>query len=232
MAFWAPGPFSRFLGLFPAFSRLLRLLDPFPAFSGLKLGFWAFFAGPRGLFWASSGPFLGLGPFSGPFVSFWAFFQPFLGTFSGPLWASGPLPSLFWPRGLFWAFFFFFRGLFWAFCGLLGLFPAVSGLGASSVPFVGFGPLPNLFWLQGPFLGLLWAFSGPFVGFYSRPLPGLFCAFCGLLGLFPASRSFFWAFCGLLGLLPVFSGLGAFSGPGPLPSLFWPQGLFWAFCGL
>ena len=93
----------------------------FPASSGLF--------GPCLAFWASSQPFLGLGPLlgllwaSGPLPAFSG-----LGASSGPFlgfWAS---PSLFWPRGLFCTF-----------CGFLSLFPAFSGLG---LPFPAF----CLFW--------------------------------------------------------------------------------------
>ena len=132
------------------------------------------------------------------------------GPFLGLLWASGPLPSLFWPRGLFCAFCglraSLSRGLFWNFCGLLSLFLAFSGP---------FGPFFSLFSPSGPFLGLLWA-SGPLLSlFWPRGLSGHFGHFFSFFW----PRSLFWAFCGLLGLFPIFSGLGpflgfAFSGPG------------------
>ena len=164
MGFCSSQPFLGLLSLFPKTS------------SGL---FWA--SGPLpSLFWASdlfglfegllvfgfSQPFLPLlslclGDFFRPFVGFWAFFQG----------ASGPLPSLFWTRGLFCAF---------------------CGLRASSQPFLAFvvllwasGPPSQPFLASQPFLGLLWAsgplpafsglaaFSGPFVGFWASSQPFL-----------------------------------------------------------
>ena len=82
---------------------------------------------------------------------------------------SGPLPSL-----------FLHRGLFWAFSRLLDLFPTFSG------------PRPLLGGL-GPLLGLLWA-SGPFPT-CSGPLPSLFWASSPVLGLGPLLGLFvgFWA---------------------------------------
>ena len=95
---------------------LFRLLDLFPAFSG-----------PRGLFWAFS-RLLDLFPaFSGPQNLFWAF-----------LWASGPLPSLFWPL--------------WAFLWASG-FPTFSAPRASK-------PSSGLFWASRPLpaFSAFWAF--------------------------------------------------------------------------
>ena len=153
--FWAAGLFLPFLALgafsgpfvgFRASSRTFLASGPFLCLlwaAGLFLGFF----GPRGLFWAFCGllglflAFLDAGLFLGLLIFFHLFWHS--GPFLGLLWASDAIfSSLFWPRGLFWAF----RGL--------RLLPA-TGLGAFSVPFVGFGPLPNLFWFSGPFLGLI-----------------------------------------------------------------------------
>ena len=144
------GPFVG-LGVFPAFSGLGASSGPFVgfflfwAFCGLLGLFPAFFLasgpflacgllGPLPSLFLALGPFLlfpafsGLRAFSGPFVAFCASSYPFLDleAFS----ASGLLPSLFWPRPLFWAsglFLAFFgpRGLFWAFCGLAGPLPSI-----------------------------------------------------------------------------------------------------------
>ena len=90
-------------------------------------------------FWASSQLFLASGPFLCLFLGFGPFWPS--GPFLGLLCASGPLPSLFWPRGLF----------FWAFWTLFQLFLAlgafsqtISGLCVGIV--LGLSAIFRLFW--------------------------------------------------------------------------------------